>query len=155
MHIKDFEFIINNVHLNHEQFATFNTWNKKICLPILDTEEKLRFRTIINNASSLEPNFDGKYRIITYGGGTGITGYFILDLNTGNVYESNSYSYFGMDYNVNSSLLIINPPDKVIKYWEIEYNIIPGWVQIEYLTIMNERLKTLLLINPISIVDAE
>jgi hypothetical protein len=97
----------------------------------------------------MEPNFDGKYRIITFGVGTGTTAYFILDLNTGIVYECNSYSYFGMDYNVNSSLLIINPAAEIIDYWGNSYNIIPGWAQVEYLTIMNGKLRTLLLINPV------
>jgi len=149
MDISDFKLIVHNVCLNHEQFQTKNVWNKKICSPILDTERKQNYRTIIQNAAAREPDFDGKYTIITYGVGTGTTAYFILDLNTGNIYESNSYSYFGMDYAVNSSLLIINPPNKVIKSWEHEYNIIPGWVQVEYLSILNGKLRTLLLINPV------
>ena len=151
MHINDFKFIVSNVHLNHEQFKTNNSWNREICSPVLDTDLKSRFRTILNNAATMEPNFDGKYRIITYGAGAGTTGYFILDLNTGSIYESNSFSYFGMDYNVISSLLIINPPMEVIKYWESEHNVIPGWVQVEYLAIMNGKPKTLLLINPASV----
>jgi hypothetical protein len=54
-----------------------------------------------------------------------------------------------MDYNVNSSLLIINPPIDVINYWSYGQNTIPGWTQVEYLTIMNGSLRTLLLINPV------
>jgi hypothetical protein len=149
MYISDFKFIADNVHLHHDQFKTNNVWDKKICPPILDTKLKLRFRTIINNAAAMEPNFDGKYKIIIFGAGSGITAYFVLDLNTGIVYEPHSPSYFGMDYNVNSSLLIINPPTEVIQYWEPGYNTIPGWVQTEYLIIMNEKLRTLLLINPV------
>jgi len=150
MHIEDFKIIVNSICLNHNQFKTNNIWEEKIYTPILDTELKYQYRTILNNASTMEPDFDGKYKIVLYGSGTDSTGYFIFDLNTGIVYESNSYSYFGMDYNVNSSLLIINPPEDVIKYWEYEYNIIPGWVQVEYLTIMNGELKVLLIINPIN-----
>jgi hypothetical protein len=151
IYIEDFKFIVANVSLNHDQFTTKNVWDKKICSPILDTEYKLRYRTIINNAAKMEPDFDGKYKIITFGGGSGVTAYFILDLNTGIVYEPNSHSYFGMEYNVNSKLLIINPPQEIIDYWGYGYedNIIPGWVQVEYLIILNGKIKTLLLINPI------
>ena len=143
--ITDFRDTVNTIKLEHEQFKTNNIWNKEICSPILDTELKIRFRTIINNAAFMEPNFDGKYKIVIYGAGTGTIGYFILDLNTGNVYESNSYSYFGMDYSVNSSLLIINPPTEVINYWGNES--IPEWVQVEYLIITNGELKLILLID--------
>ena len=147
MYIGDFKIIADSISLNHEQFRTNNIWNEKVSAPVLDTELKNRYRTILNNASFMEPDFDGKYKIVSYGAGTGFTGYFILDLNTGTVHEPNVYSYFGADYNVSSSLLVINPPEEVVKYWEYEYGIIPGWVQVEYMAIVNGKLRTLLAIN--------
>ncbi|MDR0710016.1 MAG: hypothetical protein LBF77_08120 [Spirochaetaceae bacterium] len=107
--------IAENVKVDFSLFPTKNVWEKKICSPVLDSPHKRNYRTIITGATGSEPNFDGKYRIVEFGMGSGIQYFFIVDLNTGNVYEGR-YSSFGIKYSLNSSLIIINPVENM--FWE-------------------------------------
>jgi hypothetical protein len=76
-----------------------------------------------------------------------ITWIFIIDLNNGNVYDG-IQSTHGIKYNVNSSLIVINDPDVVLREWKNTKEIIPNWIFIDYVIIENNNFKLLLRINP-------
>ena len=139
--------IINNIHLDFSMFPTKNIWNGNEVSPILDTSQKRNYRTIITEASKLEPNFDGKYRIITFGYGSGAQYFFIIDLNNGNIYEGIPSTH-GIRYNVNSSLIIINDSDVILNNWRGWDENIPNWISIDYVLWENNDFKLLLTINP-------
>jgi hypothetical protein len=139
--------IIKNANLDFSLFSTKNNWNKNDCVPILDTMDKMNYRTIITNASKQEPNFNGKYRIVEFGKGSGVQMFFIIDLNNGNVYEG-ILSTHGIKYTVNSSLIIINDPDIVLENWKDWNEDIPNWIFIEFVLWENDNYKKLLTINP-------
>jgi hypothetical protein len=139
--------IINNTNINFSIFATKNNWNGSVCTPTLDTPNKRNYRTIITNASKQEPNFNGKYRIVEFGIGTGVQMFFIIDLNNGNVYEG-IQSTHGIKYTANSSLIIINDPDIVLENWRDWDEDIPNWIYIEFVLWENDKYKKILTINP-------
>ena len=115
--------IIKNSNLDFSIFPTKNIWNKTQYSPVLDTSKKRNYRTIITEASKLEPNFDGKYRIVEFGTGSSAQLFFIIDLNKGNVYEG-IQSTDGIKYSINSSLIVINDPE-VLKGWQNGREIYP------------------------------
>ncbi|MDR1030571.1 MAG: hypothetical protein LBL76_06825 [Treponema sp.] len=139
--------IIKNINLDFSFFPTKNNWNRNVCIPILDTRYKKKYQTIITNASKQEPNFDGKYRIIEFGYGSGAQMFFIIDLNNGNVYEGISSTH-GIKYRVNSSLIIINDPDTVLENWQYWDEDMPNWVFIAYVLWENNNYKKIVTINP-------
>jgi hypothetical protein len=139
--------IIKNTNLDFSVFLTKNNWNGNVCIPVLDSLNKRNYRTIITNAAKQDPNFDGKYRIVEFGYGSGAQMFFIIDLNSGNVYEGIPSTH-GIKYTVNSSLIIINDPDIVLKNWQYWDEDMPNWVFIEYVLWRNNNYKKILMINP-------
>ncbi|MDR2404195.1 MAG: hypothetical protein LBD78_09215 [Spirochaetaceae bacterium] len=140
---QEMKLIAEHVKVDFSLFPTTNVWEKKICSPVLDSPNKRNYRTIITNASKNEPNFDGKYRIVEFGMGSGIQYFFIIDLNTGNVYEG-KFSSSGITYSLNSSLIIINPVENMI--WE-DNDAVPLWSHIEYIKWNGQEFVGLLVIN--------
>jgi hypothetical protein len=139
--------IINNIEFDFSKFPSENIWNGEECIPNLDTPNKRNYRTIITNATKQEPNFNGKYRIVEFGVGSGVQYFFVIDLNNGNVYEGIS-STNGIKYQRDSSLIIINDPEIVLSNWKDFNGNIPNWVTIEYLLWEDEQWKRLLIVNP-------
>jgi hypothetical protein len=132
-----------NIKLDFSLFPTKNTWQEKECSPILDTPSKKQYRTIITNDAKREANFDGKYRIVEFGAGSGVQYFFIIDLNNGNVYEGRMSSC-GIKYNINSAMIIINPIENMI--WE-DGDLVPRWSFVEYLKWNGEEFMGLAIIN--------
>jgi len=118
----ELKLIAKNFKFNSSLYSTKNKWNKEYYPPILDMKEKRNYRTIINKSSKLEPNFDSKYRIISFGFGSGAQYFFMIDLNSGIVYEGIPSS-FGIKYSIDSSLIILNPIENM--YWGNDDEIIP------------------------------
>jgi hypothetical protein len=137
--------IINSIKLDFLKFPSKNIWNGEKCTPILDTQNKKNYRTIITNAAKQGPNFNGKYRIVEFGAGSGVQYFFVIDLNSGNVYEG-IVSTYGIKYQQDSSLIIINDPEIVLLNLQDFYGNIP--CAIEYLLWEDEQWKRLLIINP-------
>lgn len=71
------------------------------------------FRTTIRNAEENGPNFAYKYTIATWGCGTACHSYAVIDSSNGNVYFSNIGAQLGVSYNINSHLLIVDPPEMI------------------------------------------
>jgi hypothetical protein len=140
---EEMKLLSENIKIDFSLFSTKNGWERKECIPILDTSSKRNYRTIITNGTKMEPNFDGKYRIVEFGQGSGIQYFFIIDLNNGKVYEGRTSS-FGIKYSVNSSLVVINPIENM--FWE-DGDFVPHWSFIEYIKWNGEEFIGLAIIN--------
>jgi len=137
--------IIESVNIDFSHFPANYVWEGNINDPILDTERKINYGTIITNATREIPNFNGKYRIVTLGYGSGAQYFFIIDLNNGNVYEG-IQSTHGIKYTQDSSLIIINDPAVILENWREWDENIPNWVKIEYVLWENDQFKNLLIV---------
>jgi hypothetical protein len=52
----------------------------------MENPEARRFRTVLRRAAAEGPNFNGHYRIVYWGGGTGVVSWAVIDLSTGVVW---------------------------------------------------------------------
>ncbi|MDD5930505.1 MAG: hypothetical protein PUC37_11955 [Spirochaetales bacterium] len=120
-------------------------WNENFAEPVLDTEMKRNYRTIITKASRLPPDFNGKYKIAKFGAGTSAYGFFIINLENGVVTEGFPFE-FSLDYSLDSKLIIRNPKKEVLDYWvgEVESREeIPDWYITEYYLFEDEEFSLL------------
>lgn len=117
-----------------EDFPSEFKWNGINAEPILDTDLKKSYRTIITEASRMPPDFNGKYKIAQFGAGTMANGFFIINLETGAVTEGFAFE-FALDYSIDSKLITKNPKETVLDFWEDELKDgeeIPEWCVTEY-----------------------
>ncbi|MBP5451054.1 MAG: hypothetical protein J6Y16_02335 [Treponema sp.] len=131
---KDYKKICDSVKLELSAFPKDSEWNGKRKTPVLDTAQKKNYKTIILEAAKQKPNFNGKYRIVTYGAGTMANSFFIIDLETGIVTEGFTFE-FNLEYSVDSRMIIRNSPSEIIEFWEPEISeddYIPDWSITEY-----------------------
>ena len=152
--INDFEItyetlslVINNVNIEFIQFPISNVWYNEEHNLIFDTDLKKYWETRILERFKYIQNFNGKYRIVEFGTGSGVQYFFVIDLNNGNIYEGITSTH-GIKYTVDSSLIIINDPNIILYNWEGWTETIPKWVTIEYYIWENNKFKKLLEINP-------
>ena len=147
---KDLAFVeesekIEEREITMEDFPTRFVWNGKNSAPVLDTEIKQNYKTLITQAACLPPNFNGKYKIAQFGAGTMAHGFFIINLESGVVTEGFTFEV-ALDYSVDSELLIRNPKKAVLDCWKDEIAAgekIPEWCITEYYRFENEELKML------------
>ena len=126
-----------------EDFPTRFVWNGKNSAPVLDTEIKQNYKTLITQAACLPPNFNGKYKIAQFGAGTMAHGFFIINLESGVVTEGFTFE-IALDYSVDSELIIRNPKEAVLDCWKDELEAgekIPDWCITEFYRFENEELK--------------
>ena len=108
--LEEIELIVENININFSLFPTKNTWNNKYHDPLINTNLKREFQELLFEESKLPPNFDGKYRIVEYNFDSSVSHYFfIIDLNTGLIYDRLYRIDTGIKYSIESSLIIINP----------------------------------------------
>ena len=128
-----------------EDFASDEKWNGKNAAPVLDTETKKNYRTVITEASRLPPDFNGRYKIAQYGAGTMANGFFIINLETGIVTEGFTFE-LALDYSIDSRLIIRNPKEAVLDFWQNELKDgeeIPDWCITEYYLFEDDTLTML------------
>ena len=154
---KDIYFVVEDLIQNGDgieacSFSYFTKpvqkWTGKNAEPILDTVTKKNYKTIITEASRMEPDFNGKYKIAKFGAGTMANGFFIINLETGVVTEGFSFE-LGLDYSLDSNIIIKNPEKEVRDFWKDEIKNggkIPEWCNTEYYLFEDDELKVL---NPI------
>lgn len=126
------------------------TWNGTNAEPVLDTETKKSYRTIITEASRMPPDFNGKYKIVQFGAGTMANGFFIINLETGAVTEGFTFE-FALDYSIDSKLIIRNPKEAILDFWKDELENgeeIPDWCITEYYLFENDKLTLLKRLEP-------
>lgn len=69
------------------------------------------FKTVLKNAYDGKPNFAGHYTVIDYGCGSTCQRFVIVDNQNGKIYQTDEFaSEVGIDFRLESNLLIINPP---------------------------------------------
>ena len=117
-------------------------WIGENAKPILDTDTKKNYKTIITKASLMEPDFNGKYKIAQFGAGTMANGFFIINLETGVVTEGFTFE-FALDYSLDSNIIIRNPQEEILDYWKDELKDceeIPEWCITEYYVFKDDKL---------------
>ena len=72
------------------------------------------FRTKLREGAKQGPNYAGHYTVVTIGCGTQCQQNWIIEAQTGIILDSFS-SIIGIAYQLNSLLLIVNPPDLHLK----------------------------------------
>jgi hypothetical protein len=72
-----------------------------------------RFRTVLQQGAKRGPNFAGKYTVVTWGCGTSCQSVGIINAKTGSVYMLKSPAEAGVKFQLNSRLLIVNPPENL------------------------------------------
>ena len=129
-----------------EDYPSSLTWNGTNAQPILDTDSKKNYRTVITKASQLPPDFNGKYKIASFGAGTMCHGFFIINLETGVVTEGPTFEY-SLDYSIDSNLIIRNPKEEIWDYWKDELvgddGEIPRWSITEYYLFEDDQLTVI------------
>lgn len=71
------------------------------------------FRTAIEEAVAQGPNFSGHYTVATWGCGTSCQGSAVVDNTTGEIVAWGIVSSYGLAYELESRLLVVNPPQEL------------------------------------------
>lgn len=79
----------------------------------LNTPQARRFRTVLTNGAKRGPNFAGRYTVVTWGCGTECQQVAIVDAKTGRVYMTGITASLGVKHQLNSRLLVVNPPEEI------------------------------------------
>lgn len=79
----------------------------------LNTPQARRFRTVLTNGARRGPNFAGQYTVVTWGCGTECQQVAIVDARTGRVYMTGITASLGVKHQLNSRLLVVNPPEEI------------------------------------------
>ncbi len=133
-----------------EDFPSDFKWNGTNAEPILDTDLKQKYRTIITEASRMQPDFNGKYKIAQFGAGTMANSFFIINLETGVVTGGFAFE-FALDYSIDSKLIIRNPKETILDYWKDglkDGEEIPGWCITEYYLFEDDKLTLIKRLEP-------
>lgn len=72
------------------------------------------YHTRLKEGAKAGPNFAGHYTVVSFGCGTQCQDNWVIDEKTGKIIDRFE-SVIGTKYELNSSLLIINPPDEKVK----------------------------------------
>lgn len=80
--------------------------------------EARMFRTKINEALAMGPNFAGHYTVATWGCGSGCQEHAVVDAKTGNIISFGLTTEMGVKYYPNSRILITNPKESFLAVWE-------------------------------------
>jgi hypothetical protein len=83
------------------------------------------FRTVLQQGAKQGPNFAGKYTLLTWGCGTSCQMVGIINAETGSVYMLDSPAEAGVKFQLDSRLLIVNPPENLFENK-------PDWLQTRY-----------------------
>ena len=125
-----------------EDFPSEFKWNGTNAEPVLDTDLKKSYRTIITEASRMPPDFNGKYKIAQFGAGTMANSFFIINLETGAVTGGFAFE-FALDYSIDSKLIIRNPKEAVLDFWKDELEAgeeMPAWCVSEFYLFEDDKL---------------
>jgi hypothetical protein len=69
-----------------------------------------RFHTVLNLGARRGPNFAGHYTVVTWGCGTNCEMIGVIDARNGQVYMPDFSLQVGAGYQLNSKLLVVDPP---------------------------------------------
>ena len=74
-----------------------------------------RFRTALRDGAKKGPNFAGHYTVVSLGCGTACQSLAIVDAKTGAVYMTGVTADVGAKFQINSQLLVVNPPENITR----------------------------------------
>lgn len=106
--------------IRFEQYPSKNIFKGKPAPPKLEKPDARQFRTAIRRQAVNGPDFAGEYTIVEHGCGACCKGFFIVNARTGKVYKRPfyitchykegvpAYGYVGLDYRLDSKLLIVS-----------------------------------------------
>lgn len=77
------------------------------------------FRTALSKAQVRGPNFAGRYVVSSWGCGTSCQQYAITDAASGRIVSFGLGASYGTDFNLNSRLIVFNPPESVREATEL------------------------------------
>jgi hypothetical protein len=107
--VNQFMAQISTEGIEFEDYSTRNAWSGNNHPPLLDTPFKRNFKAILTLASEMEPTFDGRYILASWGCGTECQQFAIIDAETGAVTEGLT-TRWGLSFRIDSSLIIVNDP---------------------------------------------
>jgi len=118
-----------------EDFLVFEEFRGFPALPnISSNPDVLKFVTEITEGAKKGPNFAGHYTIVEWGCGTECQSGVVVDAENGAIYPL-SLSAFGRKFQLNSNLLIINPPETIKSLYPYypydESGKLPDWLYSE------------------------
>ena len=77
-------------------------------------------------------NFAGSFRVISWGGGTMAERTALVDVKTGKVFLAPFTAALGVQYRLNSRLMLENDPTEVSSYIKDHEGVNPGWLRTTY-----------------------
>ena len=98
---------------NFAQYRVTQRYNGRPAPVNLNSPEARRFRTVLTNGARRGPNFAGHYTVVTWGCGTSCQSMAIVDARTGRVYMTGITASLGVKHQLNSRLLVVNPPEEI------------------------------------------
>lgn len=99
-------------NFDFNNFKVKNILNKEEYIVDFETNsDAKRFKTRITEQVEKGPNFAGKYRYVRWGCGTNCGSGAIINLETGDIVEYGLVDELGVDFKVDSKLLVINPQE--------------------------------------------
>lgn len=112
---------------NFRDYPVENIYKGKPAPVDLSSNPKARqYRDALRYGAKLGPNFAGHYTVVMWGCGSPCQNFAIINAKTGKVYMSDITTSFGLSYQINSNLLIVNPdipPESADLYGKPKYYI--------------------------------
>jgi hypothetical protein len=84
-------------------------------------KDAFEYKKVITEALKNGPNFAGKFTVVEWGCGSGCQEHAVVDSETGLVVAYGLQTEFGVDYSLESSLLVTNPINKLPKLPDSKY----------------------------------
>ena len=88
------------------------------------------FRTKLREGAKQGPNYAGHYTVVTIGCGTQCQQNWVIEARTGKILDR-FFSIIGIAYQLNSLLLVVNPPDPHLKNALAKHPEHPFWGTVE------------------------
>ena len=120
-----------------QQYRSTERSNRRPAPVNLNSPGARRFRTVLTNGAKQGPNFAGHYTVVIWGCGTSCQSMAIVDAKNGRVYMQGVTAEAGVKYQINSRLLIVNPPEELASYGANK----PDWLYSRYYVWENNRLR--------------
>lgn len=98
------------------------------------------FRTRLREGAAQGPNFAGSFTVVQWGCGTNCAQFAIIDAETGEIYDVPWGVETGLDYNLDSRLIVLNPPEPTRNAYPEQ---IPQQINTRYYEWTGEELRLL------------
>lgn len=119
------------------QYRVTQRYNGRPAAVNLNSPQARRFRTVLTNGARRGPNFAGQYTVVTWGCGTECQQVAIVDAKTGRVYMTGITASLGVKHQLNSRLLVVNPPEEIALFGSNK----PDWLYSRYYVWESNRLR--------------